>query len=247
MHPISAGLLALVAMSPTLAAADEWQNTVVVYGIGVAIDGTAGAGPVDADVDISFSDILDNLEFGAMAAYRGGNDRWGVMADIIYMDLETDKDGLGPFGRTRANVELDQLIMELDASIVVTERLDAYVGLRYWDVDSTVSVFGGGPLGADISASLGSDWVDLLYGLRYTQPLGEKWTFVIRGDIAPMGTGSDMSWHSTAFFDWRLGEHTHALFGYRLIDVDYESGSGLNRFKMDVTQGGPSIGVAWKF
>ena len=81
-----------------------------------------------------------------MGAYRGEKGNFAVIADAIYMDLETDKAGVGPFGETRATVELEQLVLELDGSIAVTERLDAYAGLRYWDVDSTVTVVGGGPL-----------------------------------------------------------------------------------------------------
>ena len=248
MNARSTALLGLLAATaPNIAAANEWEHTAVVYMIGASIDGTAGVGPVEGDVDISFSDILDNLEFGGMAAYRADNGPFAVVADLIYMDLETDKNGLGPFGRTSANVELDQLIAELDASIAVTDRLDAYAGLRYWDVDSTVTVVGGGPLGQTINGSLGEDWVDLLYGLRYALPLGEKWTFIVRGDVAPMGTGSDFSWHSSAFANWRLGEHASVVIGFRWLDVDYDDGEGVDRFLMDVGQGGPTVGFAWTF
>lgn len=242
----SAALAVLIA-SPAFAADDEWKHTAVVYMIGAGIDGTAGVGPVEGDVDVSFGDILDNLEVGAMAAYRGEKGDFAVIADLIYMDLEADKNGLGPFGQTRATVELDQLIMELDGSIAVTERLDAYAGVRYWDVDSTVTVVGGGPLGEDINGSLSEDWVDLIYGLRYALPLGDKWTFILRGDIAPFGTGSDFSWHSSAFFDWRLSEHANVLVGYRYLDVDYDDGEGASRFLMDVGEGGPTVGFAWNF
>ncbi|MDH5255608.1 MAG: hypothetical protein OEW72_06805, partial [Gammaproteobacteria bacterium] len=221
MHFTRSALLALLAASPAMAAdANEWQHTAVVYMIGAGIDGTAGVGPVEGDVDVSFGDILDSLEFGAMAAYRGDNGPFAIVADLIYMDLENDKSGLGPFGQTRATIELDQLITELDASIALTDRLDAYAGLRYWDVDSTVTVVGGGPLGETINGSLSEDWVDLLYGLRYAMPLGDKWTFIVRADMAPFGTGSDFSWHSSAFANWQLGEHASVLIGFRWLDVD---------------------------
>lgn len=247
MNVLRAALLAASTAVPSVAPAQDWQHTAVVYIIGASIDGTAGVGPVIGDVDVGFSDILDNLEVGAMAGYRGEKGPWAVMGDFIYMDLEADKDGLGPVGQSRTTVELDQLILELDGARAITERLDAYVGLRYWDIDSTVTVVGGGPLGQTLNGALGEDWVDLLFGLRYELPLGKAWTFVVRGDVAPMRTGADMSWHSTAFFNWRLGEHASALFGYRHLDVDYDDGQGANRFLMDVGQGGPSAGFAWRF
>lgn len=155
MQLIRSAVLAVLLVSPAMAAEDnEWHHTAVIYMIGASIDGTAGVGPVNGDVDISFGDILDNLEFGAMAAYRGEKGRWAVVADLIYMDLETDKNGLGPFGNTRTTVQLDQLIMELDGACALTEQLDVYAGLRYWDVDSTVTVVGGGPLGETLDGKL---------------------------------------------------------------------------------------------
>jgi hypothetical protein len=247
MHFARSALLALLAASPAMAADDAWRHTVALYGIAASIDGTAGVGPVEADVDVSFSDILDNLEMGAMASYRGEKGRWAVVGDLIWMNLENDKDGLGPFGRTNAKAELDQLIMELDGSYALTERLDLYGGLRYWDVDSTVKVTGGGPMGETVGGKLSEDWVDLLVGLRYALPLGDKWTLVWRGDMAPFGTGSDFSWHTTVYADWRLGEHANVLIGYRYLDVDYDDGEGANRFLMDVSQAGPAVGFAWTF
>ena len=240
-------VLALFALLPVPAVADDWQHTATVYLIGAGIDGKAGVGPVVGDVDVSFGDILDSLEFGAMAGYRGEKGPWAIVGDMIYMDLEQDKDGLGPVGQSRATVELEQLILELDVSRKVTERIDAYAGLRYWDVDSTVTVVGGGPLGETLNGALGEDWVDLLVGLRYAVPIGESWLFVIRGDVAPFGTGADKSWHSTAYFAWQFGEHANLLLGYRHLDVDYDEGEGANRFLMDLGQGGPTVGLAWQF
>jgi len=237
------GLLA--ATAPGLAAANDWEHTFVLYGIGATIDGRAGVGPVEGDVDISFSDILDNLEFAAMTGYRGDNGRFGVMADLIYMDLKNDKTNQTPLGAFNSTVDLDQLILELDGSIAVTERLDAYAGLRYWDVDSEVTVTG--PLGNTLNAGRGEDWVDVLYGLRYALPLGRNWTFIVRGDVSPFGTGSDFGWHTSAFADWRFGEHASLLVGFRWLDIDYDDGEGAERFLMDVGQGGPALGIAWSF
>jgi hypothetical protein len=248
MHFTRSTLLALLVASSAMAAhANEWQHTAAVYMIGAGIDGTAGVGSVEGDVDVSFGDILESLEFGAMAAYRGDNGPFAVVADFIYMNLENDKNGLGPFGQTRATVELEQLITELDASIAVTDRLDAYAGLRYWDVDSTVTVVGGGPLGETINGGASEDWVDLIYGLRYAWPLSDTWTLIVRGDVAPLGTGSDFSWHTSAFANWQLGEHASVLIGFRWLDVDYDDGEGADRFLMDVSEGGPTAGFAWTF
>jgi hypothetical protein len=232
---------------PAVAADDAWQHTMSLYMIGASIDGEAGVGSITADVDVSFGDILDNLEMGAMAAYRGERGPWAVVADVIWMNLEQEKGGLGPTGGRRSEVELDQFITELDLSYALNERLDAYAGLRYWDVDTDLTVVFGGPLGQTLSGSLSEDWVDPLVGLRYEWPLSEKWVLVARGDIGGFGVGSDFSWHATAFAAWKLSERASLLFGFRFLDVDYDDGSGSDRFLMDVGEGGPAAGFAWRF
>jgi hypothetical protein len=35
--------------------------------------------------------------------------------------------------------------------------------------------------------------------------------------------------------------------GYRILDTDYEEGSGSGYFKYDVTMSGPGIGFGWRF
>lgn len=247
-RPTEAALLVLLFASGTVAAADEgWQHTVVVYGIGASIDGTAGIGGATADVEVGFDDILDNLEFGAMAGYRGEYGRWAIVADLIYMALEQEKDGLGAFGGTRAKVEADQLIVELDGSCAVTERLDVYGGLRYWELDNELEVVGGGPLGTTLSASKTENWVDPVIGLRYVLPLGEHWQLIGRGDIGGFGVGSDFTWHATAFARWQVSAHASVLLGFRYLDVDYDDGAGNGRFRWDVAEGGPTAGFAWQF
>ncbi len=238
---------AVLACVGTPAVAEDWQHTVAVYMVGASIDGEAGIGDVTAEVDVSFGDILDNLEFGAMAAYRGERGRWAVMADLIYMSLEQDKDGLGPLGRTRATVEADQLITELDGSYAISERLDTYAGMRYWRLDTDLEVVGGGPLGETLSASMTEDWIDPVVGLRYVLPLGAGWELVTRGDIGGFGIGSDFAWHATAYAGWQVAENGTIMLGFRYLDVDYDSGSGSNRFRWDVTEGGPTAGFAWRF
>jgi hypothetical protein len=106
-HRAGVGLVALLAWSGAAASEDGWEHSLVVYMVGASIDGDAGIGNVEADIDVSFSDILDNLEAGAMVAYRAERGPWAVIADLIYMGLEQKKSGIGLSGGTRATVESD--------------------------------------------------------------------------------------------------------------------------------------------
>jgi hypothetical protein len=44
-----------------------------------------------------------------------------------------------------------------------------------------------------------------------------------------------------------MNEHAKMLLGFRYLDVDYETGHGSGRFLMDVSEGGPTAGIAWSF
>ena len=55
----------------------------------MATSGSSGKGPVD--VDIPFSDILENLDFAAMGVAEAHNGTWGVFVDLNYTNLSADK------------------------------------------------------------------------------------------------------------------------------------------------------------
>lgn len=244
----TAALLAAAMVCGSASAADDhWQHTGTLYFVGAGMDGKAGVGGVIADVDVNFGDILDNLEFGFMAAWRAERGRWAVVADYSYLTLEMRNNSIGPAGNTRATVDADQTIFELDGAYALTEQLSTYVGLRYWDLGADVQVFGGGPLGEDLAGSGDENWIDPLVGLRYIMPLGERWEIIAKGDIGGFGVASDFTWQAMLLAGWNFTEHATLLFGYRYIDVDYDDGSGSSRILWDVGLGGPSAGLAWRF
>ena len=69
-----------------------WQNDVFLYGLATSIDGEARFGPVEQPVDVSFSDILDNLQMGFMGGYRGSSERFSVVVDAIFFALGKSAD-----------------------------------------------------------------------------------------------------------------------------------------------------------
>jgi len=240
-------LLGLAASPATLAQEASWEHTLAVYVVGASLKGTAGAGDVTADVDVSFSDILDNLDTGFMFAYRGERGPWSVGLDFSFMELESKANGLGPGGGTSARVESDQYIVQLDVGHALTERLGVYGGIRYTELDVEVEVVGGGPLGETLSRDASKSWADPVVGLRYAAPFGNRWLLVAKGDIGGFGVASDFTWAATVFAAYSLNEHAMLLLGYRHIDVDYKDGSGANRFVWDIATGGPAAAFAWRF
>lgn len=240
-------MLGLTLSPAALAQEATWEHAVAVYMVGASLDGTSGVGDVTADVDMSFSDILDNLDTGFMFAYRGERGPWSIGLDFSFMELENEASGLGPGGGTSARVESDQYIVQLDIGHALTERLGVYGGIRYTELDLEVEVVGGGPLGETLLRSGSENWADPVIGLRYAAPLADRWLLVAKGDVGGFGVASDFTWAATVFAGYSINEHAMVLLGYRHIDVDYENGRGANRFVWDVTTSGPSVAFAWRF
>jgi opacity protein-like surface antigen len=235
-------VMALVLVS-TPAAAAEWKHEFAPYLWGSAMEGTVGIGPVTAEAEMSFSDILDDLEFGFMGMYRASRDRYSITVDAIYMGLgATEK---GPGGALKADIDIDQIGLEADFGYALNERFTLLGGLRYVSLDSDLRVTG--PLGNELSASQKQDWVDPLVGAIYSWPLADDWTLNLRGDIGGFGVGSDFAWQGMATLRWQFSPRTALGIAYRYLDMDYEDGKGDDFFKYDMVTSGPAMGVVFTF
>jgi opacity protein-like surface antigen len=245
MSPCLRAAIAVMALAlvSTPAAAAEWKHEFAPYLWGSAMDGTVGIGPVTAEAEMSFSDILDDLEFGFMGMYRASRDRYSITVDAIYMGLgATEK---GPGGALKADIDIDQIGLEADFGYALNERFTLLGGLRYVSLDSDLRVTG--PLGNELSASQKQDWVDPLVGAIYSWPLADDWTLNLRGDIGGFGVGSDFAWQGMATLRWQFSPRTALGIAYRYLDMDYEDGKGDDFFKYDMVTSGPAMGVIFTF
>jgi len=234
--------LALCAAT-SLANAAEWKHEIAPYLWGSAMEGTAGIGSITADAELSFSDILDNLEFGFMGTYRASKDRYSFTFDAIYMGLgATEK---GPNGNLKADIDMDQVGLEADFGYALGERFTILGGLRYVDLDTQVKV--SGPLGNVLSAREQQSWVDPVIGAQYSWPFADQWSLTLRGDIGGFGIGSDFAWQGMATLRWQFSPRTGVAIGYRHLDMDYEDGTGADYFLYDMAISGPAMGIVFTF
>jgi hypothetical protein len=232
--------LTLLAAAPLQAA--EWKHEIAPYVWGAAMSGATALGPVTADVDESFSNILDNLELGFMGVYRASRDRLSITVDGVYMGLGAN--GRGPAGFVKADIDIDQTALEVDVGYEVIQRLTVFGGLRYNDL--SVDVDTRGPLGTR-SADGSESWVDPVVGAHYTIPFAGTWSFNLRGDIGGFGVGSDFAWQAAGTLRWQASERIGVLAAYRYIDMDYEDGNGAKYFGYDMSLFGPALGIVFTF
>ncbi len=242
---LAAGTLALAA-NP--ANADAWSFQIEPYLLGVTIDGDAGIGRLTGvDVNVNTSDVLDNLDLGFMVHFEARHESsWGVMVDYAFMDLS--KDVTGPRGGV-LDAELFQGVFEAMLMKGVGSgdaQLDYFAGVRWWDneVDVTIDPV---LLPGTASRSVEEDWVDLVIGARWINPISEKWSLLLKGDIG--GGGADFTWLAHAGFRWRFGKTTELDLSYKALAVDYETGTPgqPGYFKYDTITHGAIIGLTFKF
>jgi hypothetical protein len=224
------------ALLPSALRAEEtnkWTFDASLYGLAAGMSGNVAVKGVPADVDVGFNKIWDNLKFGAMGGARLGYDRWALSTEVIYMDLEAPK---GPF-----TAKAEQWMVQPALEYQVCRYFDAYAGTRYNSIHLALN----GPLGVNPSGT--QDWWDPIIGARVSLPVWKKLSFNVSGDIGGFGVGSDLTWQAYPCFNWQFTRVMSLQVGYRFLYTDYETGSGLNRFKYDMLTSGPQIGFTFHF
>lgn len=227
--------------------------TPYIWGAGMSGDVQGGALP-KVSVDMSFSDILDNLDAGLMGAFEARKGRWGVLFDAIYMKLDdsgtASRAGPGPIGATAtasAELEVKQTMFAAAVAYRTVEGgapIDVIGGLRYSKIDAEASI--NGSFFAQTAAAVRSadkNWVDPYIGVRVLQPIANHWTLVGYADIGGFGVGSDFTWQAIAGMNYEFSRTFAGKVGYRYLSVDYDK----DGFVYDMANSGLYLGLGIRF
>ncbi len=220
---------------------NNWQFELTPYLWVVGMEGSTGPKNLEADVDMNFGDILDNLDKAFIINMEANKGQWSIWLDFIKMKLS--KEGAaGPFN---VDLGMKQMLTEVAVAYQLPEHehIDLFVGGRYADVDATLTFDGMGPVGIGRQAVFGDSWVDPLLGIRGTWNLSDKWNIRARGDIGGFGVGSDFSWHAILTAKYQLNETISFKIGYRYLDIDYDD----NGFVYNMATSGITAGVGFRF
>jgi hypothetical protein len=255
---------------PEEVAARQWTLSFTLYGWLAGLDGTTTVKGRAADVDVNPFEVLEHLDGVPWMSYvEGRAGRFALYNDIFYAPLGVDASRVRSLDRLTLDaalgVDIEQIIVEVGAAYEIARlgsytALDVLAGARYWrqEVDInlalTVTVETAGltlSRGRAIARAGAVDWVDPLVGLRVRHQLAPGQELVLRGDIGGFGVGSEFSWNALAAYSFRIGVYSGATFsgmlGYRALSVDFEKGSGVNRYDYDVVQHGPILGLTVSF
>jgi len=248
---LTRGLLAaaLVASAPGHAqesGAAGWQYLAEGYVMFPNMKGDVTLGDLPpAPVDESPSDIFSNLQMGAMFYFEAHDEHWAVSSDLLYMDLESDLTPNRVVSDGTAGVK--QLGFEVAAMRRLTPWFELGLSAVYNKIDADVDMTFDTILGTSTRhLGLTQDWIDPTIVMRATFPLGAKWSATFRGNLGGFGVGSDLFWQLQADAVYRAGDHWQFAFGYRVIDFDYDSGSGARRFVYDMQNFGPVLRAGYR-
>jgi hypothetical protein len=231
---------AIAACSAAPAAAqDTWEYSITPYLMAPNMDGDAAIGPLDFGVSSDPSDVFSNLNWGFMGISEANNGRIGVALDVTYMNLKDKRDGILDNVGGHQGAYTGMVLARLG------EHVEGYVGARVNDLG--VRIQATGPGGNTTVAARGKSWVDPLVGVRATLPLGETTDLTVLADAGGFGVSSDIALQFWPTVGFRLSDNARAQVGYRLAYTDYQSGTGLSRFKYDVLTFGPTVGVKFSF
>jgi hypothetical protein len=204
-----------------------------MYMLGAAMSGEATVRGNPVDVNVPFSDIWSNLQFGGMGRSTVRYKKWGVSTDVIYMGLGAAKNGF--------DLGFDQWLVQPVVEYQATEWLSPYAGARYLSLESELR----GPRLNTVTA--GQSWWDPVVGSELRIPLASKVRVRVRGDIGGFGAGSKFSGQIEPTLDWRVGKKISLQFGWRWLYANYETGEGRDQFRYDMLTQGPQFGATFHF
>lgn len=273
-HFFLAAALPLWGLQPALAAdaavaqpeeKPGWALQVTPYMWAAGLDGRISPfqrAPT-IEVEKSFSDVLEDLNFGGFVNVWGRYDRFVFSGDVMYVDT-TDSHASGPLpalqipglgvtippgANVNATVDSKQFMATLQGGYRVLDTpqftLDALAGVRFWHISNDVTVTASHASIGTRSASHGESfgWVDPVIGMRAFVPLSEKLSLQAQGDIGGFGAGSEFSWSAMATVNYVFTSQLSASLGYKVLDVDYDHDGHV----YDTQLSGPVLGMTYRF
>ena len=217
---------------------DCWKFGGSMYLWAAGVKGTDAAGN---DIDVSFSDTLEDLDGGFMGGIAARKGKWTILADLMGLSIHQETSSTVDSVKTDVDVKLKAFMSTFGVAYRVIDDedldLDLLVGGRYFKMDLDVTVESEG------SKSKYSDTEYVLDGIIGAQAiidLSERWYLSCYADV---GTGdSELTWQVWPGVGYRL-ENIDVVAGYRYLAWKTDDGDTID----DLSFSGPMFGVKFRF
>ena len=234
--------MALPAKAETGSGQDGWEFGGSAYLWAAGVKGTSAAGD---DIDVSFSDVLEDLDGGLMGIIAASKGRWTLLADVIYLSIHqetnTTANLIGLPAKVDTDMKLKGFVTTFGAAYRVIEddmtSLDLLAGARYFklDVDFDANVGTG-----KVKYSDSGDALDGIIGAQVLIDLSERWYVSCYADV---GAGdSKLTWQAWPVVGYRF-DNVDAVAGYRYLKWETDDGDTFE----DLSFSGPMLGVKFRF
>lgn len=236
--------------APRPAATDDKWNFLIGVPIWFAgFDGTTIINGQESEEDAETRDVVQkvngHLNLAGALHFEAEKNRFGFLADALYMDLRANTDA------DNGEASLRAFIGELGGFYTLIEpkagtkgwgefRGDVLAGARFTWLE----------LGLDTDSFEGDAdemFIDPFVGARMELGLTDWLYYELRGDIGGFGVGSDLVWNVDTGLEFRLTKNFDIGLGYRWLNYNFHDGSGGNEFEFDATVSGPYLNVQLRF
>jgi len=172
---------------------------------------------------------------------------WGLNVEFMYADLDLKGDLLGQLG---IPFNLDLRFSFVDLAATWTPLFpepgkqpwltQLFLGARFVNLSQELSV------GSAARQKESEDDVAPLIGGYFGYSFTEAWSLLARIDF---GLSSNFTYNVQLGAAWRFGKTHHwtLAFGWRVMGINFESGSGNDLHKVDLTLNGPFLAFGWVF
>jgi len=233
---------ALPAKADTGPDQDGWKFSGAAYLWAAGIEGTSAAGD---HIDVSFTDVVEDLDGGLMGLLAARKGKWTLLADVIYLRIHQEDDTtanlVGLPVKLDVDVKLEGFVSTLGVAYRVIDdgmsSLDLLAGARYFhmDVDFDADV---GP--GKIKYSDSGDALDGIIGGQALISLNDRWYLSLYADV---GAGdSEVTWQAWPLAGYRL-DNLDVVAGYRHLKWETDDGDTFD----DLSFSGPMLGVKFRF
>jgi hypothetical protein len=245
MHRKTLAAVALMIAGPAAAQDSGWTFQGSLYGWLPGLSTTIGTPFGDYDVESNGSDVLSNLDMTFMGTLEARTGKWGVIGDLLYVDLSNETDS--PFGRRFESSTLETTTTAFSGYAVYRTYesdkaiLDAGVGFRAFDVGLDLDLKSADSR-PDYGASESATWAVPLVAARVILPLNESWFATAFAD-GGMTSSDTSTWQVFASVGYRFNPRWSTQVGWRYMDIQKDIGD------LDTTLdlSGPLIGVSARF
>jgi len=220
----------------------EWKYDVGLYAWLAGIDGTIGLANQEQLFSATASDLLKNLNFSAGGHFEARNPQITLLFDIFYAGLSIDASPVTVADTTftpNATVDSDEWILEGAFGYRFIPNLEGMFTVRYFILSDAIKQDG------NTLGSASQQWAAFYVGARYAKEFNEKWFIAIRGDVGYGGDG--FAWAAIGSGGYRFSKLFSMALSYKILNMDYATGSGLDYFSIDANNYGLGLAGIFSF